>query len=253
MHLYYLNLDRRPDRNRAFIARLPPGVTARKCWTPDWRDRQWPEIKNNPYYTPCTAAQHTASRAIWEMIAKRCTWGTIAADDVVLRHDFATQAHARMDELPLDWDIVFWGITLQCGAVYQLWPGGPYVQTRTQTMTELPDEQAFRESRAETNLHHVVSGWNTECYSLSPKGARHLLKYAWPIQFHNGHCPGVEKPFAIYGLDALLAALLGGMSAWLCWPPIAHHPLDKADSNMDEVTPEVSHWAQLENYATDGI
>ena len=37
MHVHYINLARRPDRNKAFLAQLPPGITVEHKTAKDGR------------------------------------------------------------------------------------------------------------------------------------------------------------------------------------------------------------------------
>ena len=253
MILRFLNLDRRPDRRAIFEEACPTGCEPVKLPTPDHRHYSWDDsagsicdLTKNPYYSPCTAAHHYSSMLAWQACSEGDEPYHLFEDDAVLHESFESYATILMEEAPAGWDLILWGSTLKCVTVLQLWDGGPWIHQRCQDLPTPLNRHFFRTHSAVPNICRVAAAWNTFAYTVSPAGAAKLLQLAWPIKMENGLVPGHEGLFAIYGTDAKIAAILGAMNSYIAWPPIAFHPLDKDDSNMEEIVPAASVWTPEE-------
>ena len=180
-------------------------------------------------------------RELWQHAVNNDVTTHIAEDDAVLHPTFAEQAHELLSLLPDQWDIMLWGYTHKCGLTLEAYRNGPPLRLWTANAEAKLYTDTFLAATFVSNPVRCYAAWNTFAYSVTPAGARKLLDTCWPIKAENGRIPGQQKLFPIYGLDAKMACLMNDLSTWIAWPPLAFHPHDPDDSNMNEVLPAVAH------------
>jgi GR25 family glycosyltransferase involved in LPS biosynthesis len=245
LDLHFINLQRRPDRREKFehMARVHgKPIHETTIDGPNLPLDVWPahgiNLAKLPYYNARTAGNHLSHKLMWEKAAQQSQPFHCFEDDAILHDDFARVAPEILACLPDDWDILMWGWTMACQLAFQVLPGCRTMYTDV-IQAAVPQEiELYHQMQIEPQLFRAIAAWNSFAYSLSPAGAKKLLSLAWPILPENGVVAARSSFFPIYGVDAKLAAILPLLNAWITVPPLAYHPHDMRDSNMNSDPPK---------------
>ena len=246
MQIYYTNLDRRPDRQQLFLQNnIHAGIlTKLKTFDgvalgPDGLKHFGIDLANLPYYTVRTAGNFLSHYYAWQLAAVAPEPTTICEDDALLNHDFPCQAQSILASMPDDFDVMLWGWTFKCFMHCELIPGLRTVLIHTSQEPSPDERENFRKSDHYSQPCRCYAAWNSFAYTLSPAGARKLIDRCWPIRHENGKITARPENFPIYGVDAKLATILQDLSAWIAYPPLAFHPHDPSDTDMDTPPPGI--------------
>ena len=149
-----------------------------------------------------------------------------------MRPDFKDQAEAIIAQLPDQWDLIYWGWVYRCYLIFELCNGGPAVIAKTSHGWEQGYKPYMLASDLDSQPYRCYAAWNSFCYTVSPRGASKLIKLCRPIRDENGRLPLQNDLFAIYGIDAKMAAITTSLQAYVAIPPLAMQPYDPKNSDI---------------------
>lgn len=156
---------------------------------------------------------------------KKCAAGnepyTVFEDDAVLCRNFRDIVESSTYDD--GWDFIFWGSNLDRAVGVHLVPNVVYGEFKVHEDLFLNGISSYPFREIQPRLYRCSFAVGLVCYSVSPKGARHLLSNAFPIRDY-------DKPYLNFGLDHVVLEELDKCIAWYCLPPIAVTPNDRATS-----------------------
>ncbi len=82
------------------------------------------------------------------------------------------------------------------------------------------DYRGFRDENVSSSAVRLVHSFGTQAYSVSPKGARALLKSCLPLRKRRIPFPGTSIVNDDLGIDTAMCAAYGSMQAFICIPPL---------------------------------
>lgn len=239
MLIHVLNLDRRPDRWKAFCENNGHLSTDRRVSCIDGPTlgreallRRGVDLEKLPHYSLATAGNQLSHAHQWRLASVENRNRHIAEDDAVFREDFETVAQDLLSTLPDNWDIVFWGHTFACPVSIEITPGGRSVMLATSSPRETDERATFKVPHYDPSLYRCYTCYNSFAYSISPLGAEKILSKCMPMRDEHGVIAPTQNVVPIYGVDAKLSAIAGQLQAYYCFPPIAMHLHDPAQSDM---------------------
>jgi len=239
MQVFYINLQRRQDRNEEFFRR---NSQCAECCRVDAIDGDSLPIGASAGggivaeplegYTPCILASALSHKGLWERAVSTATPITIAEDDAVLNRHFSEKAAKVIARLPESWDIVLWGWNfdsiLHCDVVPGLRQGVMHFDP-----TPLRDRQdRFQGVDVDPMPLRLIGAFGLLCYSISPTGARLLLGLCFPLRNELIPIPGLGRSLQNFSLDVLMNKYYPLLKAYVAFPPLAWSDNDKATSSL---------------------
>jgi GR25 family glycosyltransferase involved in LPS biosynthesis len=234
MRIYYINLERCPDRQREFLRvnghlldllRFPAIdgqrldiATLVRCGlvTEDI-------LENYNLGAVGCALSHTA---LWELAARGDEPLTLCEDDTIFNRHFEVCAEQVIQSLRDDWDIILWGWNFDLYLCFEMMPGVSYAlaqfeQDRMRETTEL-----FQSQIPSSRAFKLLWCFGTPGYTVSAKGARVLRDRLLPFRPMTAHFPDGERvspgyaDFSVFGVDLALNSIYRELNAFVCFPPL---------------------------------
>ena len=239
MQVFYINLQRRQDRNKEFLRR---NSRCADCCRVDAVDgdsfhldaRRAGEVIAEllEAYTPHILASALSHKGLWERAVSAAAPLTIAEDDAVLNHRFSERATKVISSLPENWDIILWGWNfdsiLHCEVVPGLKEG--VIHFDPAPLREKLDR--FQDTDVDPMPFRLFNAFGLLCYSISPKGARLLLGLCFPLRNELIPVPGLGRQLKNFSLDVLMNKYYRVLKAYVSFPPLAWSENDKATSSL---------------------
>jgi GR25 family glycosyltransferase involved in LPS biosynthesis len=181
-----------------------------------------------------TAGAHGAAlshHALWTRAAAGHEPLTIAEDDAIFREDFAAaQAELRAGLLP-GWDIVLWGWNFDSVLALRVLPGVPGVMAFDPS-TVAKALAGFPFTTARPQAFRLDVAFGLPAYTISPNGAKKLLARCFPLADFTRTLPLAPQPVRNDGIDTAMTNLYPAADAYVCFPPLAMTPNDRAASTI---------------------
>jgi tetratricopeptide (TPR) repeat protein/GR25 family glycosyltransferase involved in LPS biosynthesis len=240
MDIHLINLDRNEDRLSTFmaanrhlnnIARFPAvdGVAMSRgqlCADGIFSSEM-------PAYSDGGVGCALSHLTLWQKVAGQSEAVTIAEDDTIFNVHFEAEASALVQSLPPDWDILLWGWNFDSVLLFDFLPGiSPCLATFAEP--EMRRQAAvFRELHVKPQAYRLQKAFGAMAYTVSPQGARKLLKHCLPIREMDVYCPGLDLPVTNSGIDVMMNALYAEINAFVSFPPLAVSKNEKAISTVN--------------------
>jgi glycosyl transferase family 25 len=181
-----------------------------------------------------TAGAHGAAlshHALWTRAAAGAAPLTIAEDDVIFREDFAAAHEDILAGLLPGWDMVLWGWNFDSILALRLLPGLPGVMAFDPgTVAKALAGFAYTTTRPQAFRLDVAFG--LPAYTISPNGAKKLLARAFPLADFTRTLPLMPQAVRNDGIDTALTNIYPSVDAYVCFPPLAMTPNDRAASTI---------------------
>jgi len=239
-----INLERRPDRKRQFLAwNSDHGIaftfiaaTEGASLATDALVRDNLLVAGPHRYPDGAIGNALSHRALWRQCAQSADPMLVFEDDACLRKDFVRLAESALAVAGSDWDIFFFGYNTDA-AIAVITPEAlfgvivfddhakkkpGYFEKFATAAPETPPPSVFTAARV----------WGTLGYMVTPRGAQRLLDACFPLSSEDAILLHVEQrtvpPVALDGMINL-ALQRGLVTAKCCFPPIVAGPNDDSD------------------------
>lgn len=168
---------------------------------------------------------------LWEKAAAKNRIVTIFEDDVICSQYFRQEAALLVSKLPADWDIVQWGYN--CHQCY-MWLDFEFAKAKLQFYDHRFAEGSleFQSRRFASSAVRVAHSLGLMAYSVSPKGARALLKYCLPLRKRLIPFPGTGTFLPDNAIDVAMCGAYRSMQAFACIPPLVIHDGDHSSDRI---------------------
>jgi glycosyl transferase, family 25 len=242
-----INLDRFAERRQEFMAVNAHLSEVRRCALFDGREldiealiaRGVVDREATKTYTAGALGGTLASFSLWDKAIETGEMVTICEDDAIFYQQFERAAEAIISRLlPPDWDVLLYGWNFDAPLVIDLLPG-------VSPAVVYCDEDLLRAHAAEFQQHsqplqaiRVLQAFGTQCYSLSPKGARALKDFCVPIRPMYVALPSAsrnlqsDRRLANHGLDVMMSAAYPQLKAYVAFPPLVISKNDHGASTL---------------------
>jgi glycosyl transferase, family 25 len=227
MTIYLINLDRSTNRLAEFrrrnahlldVIRFPgiDGVTLDKEKLIEER-----VITRDLRYSTGALGCAISHLTLWRMAAEESRVITVAEDDAVFSHCFASRSQAFLANLPADWDFIQWGWNFDAFLWVDVIP-----QTIRAKMVFDQDQlrrnmEEFQNANTVPTAIRLLHSFGLPCYSLTAKGARRLLAHCLPLDAKLIDFPGFGVRIENNSLDSAMSHVYPSMKAFVCMPPLA--------------------------------
>lgn len=235
--IHVINLDRSPERLRAFRDANSHLSSVERFAAVDGAAQSIDDLKANRIvaqgitYSVGAVGAALSHLQLWQMAVERNTPLTICEDDALLHREFQPTADRLLSNLRAGWDIVQWTWSFQSSLHYELLQGGASCVTQCDFSEMRERVAAWQEAAHPFNLYRLRKSFGAICYTVSPAGARKLREAALPLRPMTVWFPLHENPIPNVGIDVVMRGLYEKLSAYVCVPPLALAP-QKHDSTI---------------------
>lgn len=186
-------------------------------------------------YTRGARRQRLVASDLWEHVRNTAQAATICEDDAILHSAFRSKT-AELLAAPASWDIVLWGWNFDSLLSAALLPN-------LSDCTLVFNQDALRRNALEWRKREVTPqlfrlhrALGTCCYSISPRGAERLLKYATPVRETQVYFPLMNRIVPNSTLDIMLNGAYSALDSYVSFPPLAVTYNDHAASTVFETS-----------------
>lgn len=175
-------------------------------------------------YTPGAYGVAASTHQLWTEVAAGEKIVTIAEDDAIFRPDFHAVRADVLQQHAGDIDFVTWGYNfnsvVRVGLFENQVPCHMYFgQDALRTSIA-----AFHTDRCQVTLPRLLEFYGIFAYSISPCGARELLKRCFPLTDDQHYSPGLNKLMPNLGIDIVMNRHFGDLRCFMAYPPLAITP-----------------------------
>lgn len=227
MKVYYINLDRSPDRKDQFLATNEEIAEFERFSAVDGKllneqDLIAQGVVAEPLesFSPRAFGSALSHKALWEKCLEWDQPITIAEDDTCFNRGFSQKAVDLLDRLPSDWHIVRWGWNFDSVLDVNVLPG---LKDGILQLAPAPlGEQvgAFQQLDYEVSPIRLNQVFGLLCYTVSPAGARRLLEACFPLKNELVTVRGLGRTVLATSIDTMMNEHYGSMKAYVCFPPL---------------------------------
>ncbi len=193
-------------------------------------------IANGAKFTTGAVGVAMSHREIWHESIARAKCVLVFEDDAVLRHDFRDVLPPLVAQLPDDWEIVLLGYNTDSVLDLKLWGGGislhGFFSVQYPTPAQLSD---FAASKAPVGVHRLNNAFGICAYAISPSGAKRLISACFPMDNRLISIPAVGQSIRSFGLDCMMNAYYGRLSAYACFTPLVMPINDRSSSSVQRI------------------
>jgi GR25 family glycosyltransferase involved in LPS biosynthesis len=244
METFVINLDRSPERLEEFRRANPhlknlsrfPGVDGKTVTHAELLQRGL--FAEPILYNEGAIGNALSHIGIWEKAAKKSDITTVFEDDAIVHRDFEALVPTLIEEeLPDDWDIAYWGWNFDAVMGFDLFPGTPCAVRFSQN--DLRQHwQEIQKNAVRPNMHRLHYAFGVAGYSVSPKGAKKLLKLITPIKPFLCTIPALDLEVQNDAIDSALAGVCDQLNAYACFPPLVLTKNEHVHSTVMQSEPE---------------
>ncbi len=226
MPVYVISLERSPERLATFLARNAhlENVERARAVDGEMIDRNdllaRGVIAPGLGYSQARLGCAMSHACLWQIVAAGDAPVTIAEDDAIFRHDFAGTASRLLAGLPADWDLVLWGWNFNSVLALDLIPGVSSAVVIGDIAALRQNVARFQASLLPVSLFRLLRAHGMPGYSLSPAGARKLIRLCLPLRPLDVQFPVVGPLTRNDGIDIAMSAALPRMQAFVGLPPL---------------------------------
>lgn len=238
METYYINLDKRPDKNELFIKRNAGLLPFKRCSATDGAALDPGALIGSRIidsgldcYSKGALGCAMSHKLLWDYAEQQSGPVTIIEDDAVLNHRFQIDSEEMLGKLPADWDIILWGWNFD-SLLHVLLPGG--FDSVTSFPAQVSDNQLieFRCSEILSTPLKLQGAFGTVAYTISPNGARRLKQCCFPLMKEYVIIPGLNRQLLNIGIDVVMNKWYRHLQAFAAFPPLIMTKNDKASSDV---------------------
>jgi glycosyl transferase, family 25 len=192
LRIHLINLDRTPERLRAFatanahlrnVERIS-AIDGRQLEITDLANQGivTPDLLHRDFYSVGALGIAMSQLAMWDRAIQMGRPVTVAEDDAIFNLRFEQCAARVMESLPDDWDFILWGYNFDLFTVFQALPGA------TPCVVQFDQEQLragtrnFQSQLIRAQGFPLIWAFGIACYSISPKGAYAFKSHCLPLR-----------------------------------------------------------------------
>lgn len=226
MNIHVINLDRSPERLTQFKARNAriPGIQRFSAADGSTVDRealvQAHTIAPGLAYSAGAIGCALSHLCFWNAAAAENRMFTVCEDDAIFNRRFPDLAPRLIAELPGDWDLVLWGWNMDSILMFDLMPGISPCLARFDQEQMRGAVEDFQTRALAPRPFPLLRAFGIPCYSVSPAGARKLLREALPLRPFTLDFPTVGKALPNDGIDIVMNSLYPKLKAYVSLPPL---------------------------------
>ncbi|WP_143748224.1 glycosyltransferase family 25 protein [Mesorhizobium carmichaelinearum] len=224
--IHVINLDRSVERLEIFRRRNAhlknvhryPGIDGRTLNRDQLVEQNI--ITSDLDYTAGSLGCALSHVALWKEAVDRNEPMTVAEDDAIFSHHFESHMRSLLLNVRTDWDFILWSASLPCYAWLDALPGGTGARLQFFTGEVMTHIEEFQSAETEPALLRARHLLGLQCYSISPKGARALLDWCFPIRPMLVDFTGFGVRLNNTGIDCVTSGLMPSLKAYTCLPPL---------------------------------
>jgi GR25 family glycosyltransferase involved in LPS biosynthesis len=239
VHVYYLNMARRPERNEQFLKWNASVAGVERVEAADGSSLRIEDLVRDGMiqeplktYTAGGYGCALSHKRMWERAVAEQTVVTVAEDDAVLNRRFAEKAEALLARLRPDWDIVLWGWNFDAILNIEIIEGMRRTVMRSDRRRLGAKMCEFQEKDYDVRPFRLIAAFGTICYSVSPKGAEQLLRLCFPLKNERVVVPGMRGTLPNAGIDVVMIQHYRTLKSYVSLPPLVWTDNDKSTSDI---------------------
>ncbi|HEY8071510.1 MAG TPA: glycosyltransferase family 25 protein [Methylocystis sp.] len=242
MRTFVISLARTPERLAQFRAVNGEDSGVETFAAVDGSTLSWESLvaqgvfDTSVQYTKGAVGNALSHLSLWQRVLESGEAATICEDDAILPAAFRARTAELLGGLD-PWDIVLWGWNFDSVLMAGLLPG-------LSNCALLFDQDALRKNALEwrkgavdRRLYKLYRAFGMVCYSISPRGAERLLRYATPVRETQVYFPILNSVVANRTLDVMANGAYSTLDAFVSFPPLALTYNDHARSTVNEPAP----------------
>jgi len=243
MLIRYLNLDRRPERNEAFLRANAGIADFERVAAVDGQGLAMSALvetgiaaESLEYFSAGAMGAALSHKHAWERCVAEGTVMTLAEDDAFFNRRFAETAPKLLASLPADWDIVFWGWNFDSVLHVEVPEGLNEACMYFQRHALGPQTAAFQNATFDPRPFRLINLFGLACYSISPAGAARLLARCFPLKNEPVPITGLKANIVNLGIDTAMNAHYRSLRAYVSFPPLVWTENDRVQSDTVHVS-----------------
>ena len=235
--IHLINLDRSTDRLATFKERNHHLENISRVSGTDGARLDRAEligagiIADDLLYLPGALGCALSHVGLWEKAASEDRVITIFEDDVFCSPAFTKESVRLVSSLPKDWDVMVWGFNFDPAFIW-VDLGFSKAKLEFYRRRKPRDYQEFQAGRLSPSAVRLAHSFGTIAYSVSPKGARTLLKHCIPLRKRFIPFPGTNVVVKDEGIDMAMSGIYEKMQAFICIPPLVIHDQEQPSDRM---------------------
>lgn len=238
MEFFYINLDKRVDKNASFLKHngnlLPfrrfSGVDGANLDTNMLTEQGIIDSELDCYSRGALGCA-LSHKSLWDYAEQQAEPVTIVEDDAILNRYFQSESVKMLGQLPPDWDIILWGWNFDSILQVHL-PGG--CNSVTSFTSPVSENQLieFRCSPVNSAPQKLMGAFGTVAYTVSPRGAQRLKQCCFPLLKEYILISGLNRKLLNIGIDVVMNKWYPHLQAYVAFPPLVMTKNDKAASDI---------------------
>lgn len=149
---------------------------------------------------------------------------TVCEDDAIFHCEFSEIANSLIGKIQ-DWDLILWGWNFDSILWLEIFPGiSPASMIFDQNLLRNRIDKFSQENLSPYVLRRLLGGYGLPAYSVSPTGARKLLRSTTPIRPISPWSPILNRHVTPLTLDIVLNTIYPSIESWVCFPPLVATP-----------------------------
>ncbi len=168
---------------------------------------------------------------IWKETVEANTPALVFEDDAVIRNDLNAVLPALLADLE-NWDILVLGYNTDSILDLEIARGMSSAVVFAPKYPTKETEAAFQKSKAPVAALKLNHCFGTSGYAVSPRGAKKLLKFCFPMDNRPIAIPALKRSFPAFGLDCMLNDVYKNIEAFACFSPLVLPKNDRAASTV---------------------
>lgn len=231
MQYYLINLKRTPERLEEFC-KNNPGFEFTIFDAVDGKTVDRSLLLTNGTITQSIHQRYTdgaigvamSHKKLWEICVGLNQPITVIEDDAYLNKNFLDIAE-RNTKVNDGWDIIYWGCNLDQNIGIEMIPRITMSEIRTDSKLVCQHIDKFRDAEFPVTFYRCAFAIGLVCYSVSPKGAKHLLEHCFPVRDY-------DRPYLNFGIDHSVLEELPAINGYIVIPPLALTKNDVENSTV---------------------
>jgi GR25 family glycosyltransferase involved in LPS biosynthesis len=228
MRIRLINLDRSQDRLAEFNASNGHLTNIDRMSAVDGEHQDIAALVGNGTIDQGIAGNYTKGAigialshlAIWDEAIDSDRIVTACEDDAIFHRRFSESAARVIAELPPDWDFILWGWNFDAELMFDMLPGVSAALCRFDQNRMRQEVRRFQEQAFAPKTFRLVRAFGIPCYSVSPKGARQLKDFCFPLRAMMVFFPGLNRQWPNNGIDIAMNDLYPRINAFVSLPPL---------------------------------
>ncbi|MGR8933327.1 MAG: glycosyltransferase family 25 protein [Gammaproteobacteria bacterium] len=238
MKIFYINLDRRSDRNERFMRYNAHIADFVRCSAVEGNNLILPDLVERKLiepgfdsYGPGALGCMLSHKSLWDEAQRSGKALTIAEDDAVFHKAFVDKSKTLLRSLPKNWDIVLWGWNFDSILHVQMLDG--VTESVSQFTPTLPDQALsdFQNKQFAPLPLKLLGAFGMVCYTISARGAARLNQICFPLRKEIIPIRGLNRNLINFSIDVVLNKWYPQINAYACFPPLVLTPNDKSQSD----------------------